>query len=133
MELSAQESFTLSSHLEEFQSMGFEIDPIGEGIYAIRSIPSFLDQRDPKEMVKGILEELSFITRKRNGAETIQTILITLACHSAIRGNFPLRREEMEGLVEKLYPFSLSTTCPHGRPIFFFLSRDELDKQFRRR
>jgi len=133
MELSAQESFTLSSHLEEFQSMGFEIDPIGEGIYAIRSIPSFLDQGDPKEMVKGILEELSFITRKRNGAETIQTILITLACHSAIRGNFPLRREEMEGLVEKLYPFSLSTTCPHGRPIFFFLSRDELDKQFRRR
>jgi DNA mismatch repair ATPase MutL len=39
----------------------------------------------------------------------------------------------MEELVETLYPFNLSTTCPHGRPIFFFLNRDELGKQFKRK
>lgn len=133
MELSTEESFVLSSYLEEFQSMGFEIDPIGEKVYAIRSIPSFLDQEDAKEMVGEILDELSLLKRERKGTETVHTILVSLACHSAIRGNFTLRREEMEELVGNLYPFNLSTTCPHGRPIFFFLDRGELGKQFKRK
>ncbi len=53
MELSAEESFILDSHLEEFESMGFEIDPIGEKVYAIRSKPSFIDQKDPKAIDQG--------------------------------------------------------------------------------
>jgi DNA mismatch repair protein MutL len=133
MELSTEESFILSSHLEAFQSMGFDIDPIGERAFAIRSIPSFLGRDSAKEGVKEILDELSVVGGEVKGTETLHTILITLACHSAIRGNFTLRREEMEGLVEKLYPFNLSTTCPHGRPIFFLFNRDELNKKFKRK
>jgi len=133
MELSTEESFILSSHLEAFESMGFEIDPIGETAFAIRSIPSFLGRDSAKEGVKEILDELSVVGREVKGTETLHTILITLACHSAIRGNFTLRREEMEELVEKLYPFNLSTTCPHGRPIFFLFNRDELNKKFKRK
>jgi DNA mismatch repair protein MutL len=132
MELSTEESFILMAHLEAFQSMGFEIDPIGERTYAIRSTPSFADQRDPKEMVREILDELSFLKREGRGTEAIQTMLVTLACHSAVRGNFALRREEMGELVESLYPFPLSTTCPHGRPIFFVIPPGELAKQFKR-
>jgi DNA mismatch repair protein MutL len=120
------------AHLEAFQSMGFEIDPIGERTYAIRSTPSFAYRRDPKEMVKEILDELSFIKREGKGAEAIQTMLVTLACHSAVRGNFALRREEMGELVESLYAFHTSTTCPHGRPIFFIIPPEELAKQFKR-
>jgi DNA mismatch repair protein MutL len=133
MELSTEESFILMAHLEAFQSIGFEIDPIGERTYAIRSLPSFARQRDPKEMVREILDELSFIKREGKGTEAIQTILVTLACHSAVRGNFALRREEMDELVGSLSPFRLSTTCPHGRPIFFVIPLEKLAKEFRRK
>jgi len=133
MELSTEESFILDSHLEKLQSMGFEIDPIGEKVYAIRSKPSFIDPKDPTTMVREILDELSFLKREGKGVEAVDTILITLACHSAIRGNFTLRREEMEGLVATLYPFNLSATCPHGRPIFFLFHLNELNKQFKRK
>jgi DNA mismatch repair protein MutL len=133
MELSTEESFILDSRLEAFQSIGFEIDPIGEKVYAIRSKPSSIDQKDPKAMVREILDELSFLKREGEGTEAVDTILITLACHSAIRGNFTLRREEMEELVKILYPFNLSATCPHGRPIFFQFPLDELNKQFKRK
>jgi DNA mismatch repair protein MutL len=132
VELSTEESFILMTHLEAFQSMGFEIDPIGERTYAIRSTPSFTLQQDPKEMVREILEELSFIKREGRGTEAIQAMLVTLACHSAVRGNFALRREEMGELVESLYPFRYSTTCPHGRPVFFVIPLEELAKQFKR-
>ncbi len=133
MEVSAEESFILDSHLEELESMGFEIDPIGEKVYAIRSKPSFIGQKDPKTMIREILDELSFLKREGKGTEAIDTILITLSCHSAIRGNFVLRREEMEKLLETLYPFNLTTTCPHGRPIFFLIPQDDLAKQFKRK
>jgi DNA mismatch repair protein MutL len=60
-------------------------------------------------------------------------MLVTLACHCAVRGNFGLRREEMEELVGALYPFHLSITCPHGRPIFFVIPLEELAKKFKRK
>jgi DNA mismatch repair protein MutL len=133
MELPSEESFILSSHLEEFESMGFEIDPIGEKSYAIRSIPSFANQKDPKEIVLKILDELSFLIREGKTAEPIQTMLVSLACHAAIRGNSPLKSEEIEELMKTLSPFGLSATCPHGRPIFFVLSLEEIKKQFKRK
>jgi DNA mismatch repair protein MutL len=128
-----EESYILESAGEALRKIGFEIDSAGEKLFTIRSIPTFIDQKDPKEMVRGILDELSFSERKGKGEETLHTILITLACHSAIRGNFPLKREEMDKLVEDLAAFHPASTCPHGRPIFFVLSLEELRKQFKRR
>lgn len=133
MELTMEESLILASAEETFQAIGFEIEPMGESLYVIRSIPSLIDQKDSREVVREILEELSFLKRGGEGMAMTHTFLVSLACHSAIRGNFILRREEMEELVETLYPFNTSATCPHGRPIFFLFSLEELNKQFKRK
>jgi DNA mismatch repair protein MutL len=133
MELSTEESFVLMSYLEEVESMGFEIDAIGERMVAIRTIPKLTEPFDPKGMVREFLEELSFLKREGKGSEAIHKMLVSLACHSAIRGNFVLRREEMEGLVGALHPFHHSLTCPHGRPVFFVISPEELARQFKRK
>ena len=133
IELSVEESYILESAGEALKGIGFEIEPIGEKLFAIRSIPSFIDQKDSKGIIRGILDELSFLEKQGKGEGTIHTILVTLACHSAIRGNFLLRKEEMDKLVENLFPFHPTTTCPHGRPIFFILPLDQLKKQFKRK
>jgi DNA mismatch repair protein MutL len=133
VELSAEESYILESAGEALKSVGFEIEPIGEKLFAIQSIPSFIDQGDPKRLAREILDELSLFEKDGRGEEVIHAILVTLACHSAIRGNFILRREEMDKLIELLAPFHPSATCPHGRPIFFFIPLDELKKQFKRK
>ena len=133
IELSAEESYILESAGEALKEIGFVIESAGEKLFAIRSIPSFIDQKNPEEFVREVLDELSFLERRRKGEEAIHTLLVTLACHSAVRANFVLKREEMDKLVENLIPFHLSTTCPHGRPIFFEFSLDELKKQFKRK
>jgi DNA mismatch repair protein MutL len=133
IELSAEESFLLGSLGEAFQAMGFDIEAVGERLFALRSIPSILGQKDPKGVVRAILEELSLLKKEERGVEVIHPILVSLACHTAIRGNAVLRREEMEGLVAQLSPFDRSTTCPHGRPVFFILPQGELAKQFKRK
>jgi DNA mismatch repair protein MutL len=133
MELSLEESLILSSSEEAFEAIGFEIESVGERLYAIRSIPSFIKQKEAGERVREMLEELSLLKRGGEGLTPLHGLLISLACHSAVRANFPLRREEMEELIGNLYPFNPSTTCPHGRPIFFLYNLDELNKQFKRK
>jgi DNA mismatch repair protein MutL len=133
IELSVEESYILESAGEALKSFGFEIEPVGERLFAIQSTPSFIDTKDPKRIAREILDELSLSEKEGKGEGVIHTILVTLACHSAIRGNLLLRKEEMDKLVELLAPFPPSTTCPHGRPIFFILPLEELKKQFRRK
>lgn len=132
LEFSAEESLLLRTHLEKFQGMGFEIDPIGKDVFVLRAIPSFFEAEGAKELIHHILEELAPFREGEAVKDVVETILVTMACHSAIRGNFLLRREEMEELVKSLYPFNLSMTCPHGRPIFFMVRKEELAKQFKR-
>ncbi len=133
IELSAEESYILESSQEVLKEIGFEIEAVGEKLFAIRSLPSLIDQRDPKEFVREVLDELSFLEKGGKGDEAIHSLLVTLACHSAVRANFVLKREEIDRLVENLIPFHPSTTCPHGRPVFFILPLDELGKQFKRK
>jgi DNA mismatch repair protein MutL len=133
MECSAEESYILESGGEALREIGFEIEPVGDRLFAIRSIPSFIDQKDPKEFVREVLDELSSLEKGKKGEEAIHTLLVSLACHTAVRANFLLRREEIARLVENLIPFHRSTTCPHGRPIFFILPLEELGKQFKRK
>ncbi len=91
----------------------------------------FIAANESGAMVKELLEELSPLGREGRGI--VDAVLIRLACHSAVRGNFLMKREEMEALLADLRPFDLSTTCPHGRPVFCVVHRDELAKRFRRK
>jgi DNA mismatch repair protein MutL len=133
MELTSEESVVLSFYLEAFQSMGFEIDQAGERDYAIRSAPSLIGEKDLKELIREILGEVSFLRKDGREGEILHSILIRISCHSAIRANAILRREEIEELMTALSAYSFSATCPHGRPIFFVLTSDDLAKQFKRK
>jgi DNA mismatch repair protein MutL len=132
MECSSDEALTLADHLRDFHGMGFEIDPVGGKVFAIRSVPAWIDQENPKEVIRKILDELVHKQPGKKGRETLYPILIALSCHSAIRANFKLKYEEVEALVKDLQSFSLSSTCPHGRPVFFRISVRDLEKQFKR-
>jgi DNA mismatch repair protein MutL len=133
MEFSAEESYILESGGEALKEVGFEIERVGQKLFAIRSIPSFIDQKDPKEFVRELLDELSFLEKGKKEDQAVHTLLVALACHSAVRANSLLRREEIDRLVKSLISFHRSTTCPHGRPIFFVLPLEELGKQFKRK
>ena len=133
LECSLEDSLVLDESLEAFRTLGFELEPIGERLYAIQAIPDLIELEDSKQWIQEILEELSFLRRQGEGRNLIETLLVSLSCHSSVRGSGVLRREEIEELVRSLSPFEPSLTCPHGRPIFYFIPRGELEKQFKRR
>jgi len=55
-----------------------------------------------------------------------------MACHAAVKANYPLTAEKMAHILDELRRTSYSTICPHGRPVMLRLTRREVEKNFQR-
>ncbi len=133
IELSTEESFILENIKDTILDIGFEIEQIGDRLYSICSIPSFIKLTEVKKILREIIDDLIHFDIKNKGKEIINNILTTISCHSAIRANSILRKEEIEELLKMLSTLGRDSTCPHGRPIFFSFPIEELDKEFKRK
>jgi len=58
--------------------------------------------------------------------------LATIACHSVIRANRSLEFDEMGALLRNLDEIDFATQCPHGRPVRIEISREDLERMFKR-
>jgi DNA mismatch repair protein MutL len=77
-------------------------------------------------------ELLSQITEALAGGSPEDALLITLACHGAVKYGDRLTLPEMEALVADLFQVDCFGTCPHGRPTILRYSRGELERRFGR-
>jgi DNA mismatch repair protein MutL len=108
--------------VEQLERIGLAIEPFGEQLWAIRTIPSlFIERSDRAEA----LIELSL------GGD-LQTAQVAVACRSAIRNGTPLTISEMQHILDGWKRTRHPRTCPHGRPIYLSLEETALSKFFRR-
>ncbi|KAM3112470.1 DNA mismatch repair endonuclease MutL [Phormidesmis sp. 146-33] len=113
----------LSTHqLEQFDRLNLTVEPFGDQLWAIRTAPALLAQR---EDCPAALLELSL------GGD-LQTAQVATACRSAIRNGTPLTLTEMQTLLDQWQQTRNPRTCPHGRPIFLSLEETALARFFRR-
>ncbi|HDZ24078.1 MAG TPA: DNA mismatch repair protein MutL, partial [Desulfobacteraceae bacterium] len=62
----------------------------------------------------------------------VDDMFMRMACHSALRAGHSLTHEEMSLLLRQLLEMDLPSNCPHGRPIFRYLTYPEIEKMFKR-
>jgi DNA mismatch repair protein MutL len=106
----------------QLQRIGLDIEPFGESLWAVRSIPAMLQQRD--DCTEALLE-LSL------GGD-LQAAQVAVACRTAIRNGVALNLEEMQILIDQWQNTRNPRTCPHGRPICLVLEESSLGRYFRR-
>jgi DNA mismatch repair protein MutL len=130
VELAPDEMAVFEKSRNELSEIGFEIEPFGDGVVAIRAIPAMVQRVDPAERLHLILQELA-----DGGAGTswLDSVAISAACHTAIRANQALSLTEMRELIAELEKTSQPRACGHGRPTMLHLSQVDLEKQFSRR
>ena len=58
--------------------------------------------------------------------------IATMACKAAVKGNMRMSRTEVEALIDELLTLDNPYNCPHGRPTIISMSRQELEKKFKR-
>ena len=118
------------TRLVKLRELGFDIEPFGSGTYLVRGVPAVLQLGDIERSVLDILEEAESASGSRPWDDEI---VVSLACHGAIRSGQTLGVEDMRALIVQLEQTSLPRTCPHGRPTMVHVSAERLEKEFGRR
>ena len=132
VELTAGEVMLLEQKLEVLERFGFLLEPFGPNAYAITAAPALLPEGDYSLTVRQMVTELAEVETSAKLRQHLEDRLATIACHSVIRANRALERDEMRALLEDLDRIEFATQCPHGRPVLIEISRDELDRMFKR-
>ena len=134
IELSAEEAVVFAAEAGEFSRLGFLLEPFGGNAVKLDGVPAFAKDVAPDRLLRELLGEAAKTRSAATGADELRRRLVTSAsCQAAIKVNYPLAREGMQRLLDDLFQTENPTTCPHGRPIIFRLTLDEIERAFRRR
>ncbi len=110
---------------------GFETEEFGSGTILIRSVPLFLEKL---EITEAFLEIARYLKthRKLVISEKMEWIYQNTACRAAIKAGNKNDPRELIELALELERNPEVRYCPHGRPIYFFMSKSEIEKNFKR-
>ncbi len=128
--LNMQEAEKLKEFQKYFQELGFQIEPFGGKEYAISAVPANLYGLAEKELFVELLDELEFGNGRNT--EMILDKIATMSCKAAVKGNQRLSEVEARELIEELLTLENPYNCPHGRPTIISMTKQEIEKKFRR-
>jgi DNA mismatch repair protein MutL len=116
--------------LAKLKMLGFDVEPFGGGTFLIRGVPAMLGTAGLEQSILDIMEE---VERADSGRPWEDEVIISLACHGAVRSGQTLAVDQMQELIVQLEQTSLPRTCPHGRPTMLHVSAEQLERDFGRR
>jgi len=132
VEMSPAGRQALASHGADLERLGFEFDDFGGDTVRVAAFPAILGREACEAAVRALAEDLEGLDRGARVEEAIKKIAATMACHAAVKANYPLTPEKMAHILEELRATAYSTICPHGRPVMLRLTRREVEKNFQR-
>jgi DNA mismatch repair protein MutL len=131
VELSPAAAHLVEDSLDLLAHLGFDLDLFGSNTFRIRAIPALLADREPEDVLQGIVQDLE--SGVGPGEETLEEKLIRRVCKAAaVKAGQTLSFDEMQGLIQQLERCESPRTCPHGRPTMLHISGDDLARQFGR-
>jgi DNA mismatch repair protein MutL len=131
IELMANEAELLNERLEEYQSLGIEVEAFGENTFRMTAMPDFISL-SPMELMTALVEEHER-NRTLKGDELRDKLASKAACLSAIKAGDALNQDQQQAVLDELSQVYSPATCPHGRPVFVLVRLEELEKRFLRR
>ncbi len=131
--LTPDECAMAKDYSEELFAVGYEF-VAGDGYADITAIPDAISTTDAEGLFVKMLDEKN---EGRGNPEITEKIrrektLYQIACKAAIKGGRKYDRAIVEWLVSRVLELPDITVCPHGRPIAYKLTKNELDRQFDR-
>jgi DNA mismatch repair protein MutL len=132
IDLSAAELELVEQHAAALERGGLRIEPFGGTTVIVTAKPALTGGTAAAEIVREVLATLAVASAAGGRGMLVDEVLHGLACRAAIKAGDPLSQAEIDALVRDRRLVQDSHHCPHGRPTSLTLSRQELDRQFRR-
>jgi DNA mismatch repair protein MutL len=132
IEMSQAERQTLAQHTATLERFGLEIEEFGGDSLRLSAMPAILAPAECEAAVRALAGDLEGLDAGSGVQEALRRIAATMACHAAVKANYPLTMEKMRFILEELRRTAYSSVCPHGRPVVLRMSRREIEKNFQR-
>nr|WP_267505735.1 DNA mismatch repair endonuclease MutL [Borreliella garinii] len=112
----------IDSEIEEYKKMDIIISKIGSKKYQLESIPNICNQYE-NTLIN------FFQSRKSRTINSLESDLYaTIACRKAVKTNDILSLEFSKFLIDEFFKLEIKH-CPHGRKIYYKISKFELEKK----
>ena len=128
--LDKNEYSAVLSSLDVCAKAGFEIEDFGSGTVLVRTAPMILGGSGVAEAVMEIAGYLASCKTDVT-TEKLDWLYHNVACRAAVKAGDPASPAELMDLVRRAESEGVRY-CPHGRPVFFVLTRKEIEHQFGR-
>ena len=132
LDLSPAERQALLGRTSALEAFGFEIEEFGGDTVRVTCVPALLPRDECATAIRALAQDLDGLDRGLEVHEALKRIAATMACHAAVKANYPLTTEKMRHILEELRATAYSSVCPHGRPVMLRLTRREVEKNFER-
>lgn len=134
LEVGLRQQEILRESVELLSKVGFELEPFGENAFVVRAYPAVLRDEDPVAFLKAFLEEREDGKRETRLEQKPEAVAALVACkRKSVKAHEALPPRALAALVSRLSQAQNPFSCPHGRPTFFKLTFDDLEKQFKRK
>jgi DNA mismatch repair protein MutL len=132
VELSGAESAWLAEALPRFALLGFVVEPFGPNTFVVRAVPASALREEPLALLRALVAEGCAAAGQPGTDTMMERLLQLLACRLAIKAGQRLTVQEIRSLLCQLDGLDRSSTCPHGRPLWWKLTMREVERLFGR-
>ena len=131
IDVTAHDTEIIEKHREDFSRLGVDIEPAGEALLRVSSLPTDIKADGAEDFIREITKMLSEM-KNISPSDLRQNMLHMMACKAAIKAGEVLNMRQMRQLIIDLCNTEHPFTCPHGRPCMIEISSAELYKMFKR-
>jgi DNA mismatch repair protein MutL len=122
----------LVARANQLEQLGFEVEEFGGEAVKVGAVPALLGAEEAAATLRALAEDLEGLDRGSPAEAALKQMAATIACHAAVKANYPLTYEKMAHILDELRATAYSTICPHGRPVMLRLTRREIERNFQR-
>lgn len=121
---------TYKNYSDLLERLGFDISEFSDDSVLLRAVPYILGDNPQNQLLLDILYTINEDDNK--ALDIIENDLIRKACKMSVKAEDRLSLLEINELLKDLFKCQYPYTCPHGRPTFVELKKNDLEKIFMR-
>lgn len=128
VQLTAGERTTLGAIANEIVAAGFDISDLGDGSFAINSLPAGTEKLNATELLRDVLGDAAGHAKIKE--EVDKHIALTLAKHAAIPYGATLDNAGMNKMIDELFSTATPKYTPDGKLVVVIIPQERIESLF---
>lgn len=128
VQLNAGERTALGAIANEIVAAGFDISDLGDGSFAINSLPAGTEKLNATELLRDVLNDAAGHAKIKE--EVDKHIALTLAKHAAIPYGATLDNAGMNKMIDELFSTATPKYTPDGKLVVVIIPQERIESLF---